>query len=148
SCVDARDLRVLLLQHLDVHEHVLLSRRFRRHRRVNVDGRSPRLTGGSSNSSLATQRSACEHAAVRVFVTGATGFIGRHLCRRLTARGDRVTALVRTAAKASLLGAGVDTLPGDLSLFADRETALPPFDVVIHLAGVVTAEKLGDYERV
>src|SRR5262245_19739839 len=34
-------------------------------------------------------------AADGVFVTGATGFIGRHLVERLLARGERVHALVR-----------------------------------------------------
>ena len=32
---------------------------------------------------------------MRVFVTGGAGFIGRAVARRLAARGDRVTAVVR-----------------------------------------------------
>jgi len=35
------------------------------------------------------------------FVTGATGFIGRHLVRKLRERGDEVAVLVRTPAKAA-----------------------------------------------
>ncbi|MCP5113000.1 MAG: NAD-dependent epimerase/dehydratase family protein, partial [bacterium] len=31
----------------------------------------------------------------RISVTGATGFVGGHLCRRLVAEGHRVKALVR-----------------------------------------------------
>jgi dihydroflavonol-4-reductase len=85
---------------------------------------------------------------MRILVTGGTGFIGRHLCRALMARGDDVIALVRSKHKASTLPAGVRTLEGDLSLFADPRTELPPSDVVIHLAGVVAADKLADYEAV
>jgi nucleoside-diphosphate-sugar epimerase len=85
---------------------------------------------------------------MRVLVTGATGFIGQHLCRHLDERGDEVIALVRNSAKASVLPAGVRTLTGDLSLFADPGTELPPCDVVVHLAGVVAAERMEDYHRI
>ena len=83
---------------------------------------------------------------MRVFVTGATGFIGQHLCRHLIDRGDRVVALVRSQEKASRLPQGVEIVLDDLSKFADAKTVLPPCDVVIHLAGVVAAEKLDDYD--
>ncbi len=85
---------------------------------------------------------------MRVFVTGATGFIGRHLCQELTARGDHVVALVRSAAKAGSLPHGVEAFPGDLSLFADERTVLPEVDVVVHLAGVVAADNLAQYHRI
>jgi nucleoside-diphosphate-sugar epimerase len=85
---------------------------------------------------------------MRVLVTGATGFIGRHLCRRLVDRGDQVLALVRSKQKASSLPLGVEALQGDLSLFADPEARLPPCDVVIHLAGVVAADEPGEYEAI
>jgi nucleoside-diphosphate-sugar epimerase len=85
---------------------------------------------------------------MRVFVTGATGFIGLHLCRTLAARGDRVIALVRSQKKAEKLPAGVERFEGDLSVFADPKTVLPSSDVVIHLAGVVAAGKLDDYRKI
>lgn len=62
---------------------------------------------------------------MRVFITGATGFIGRHLCRRLVERGDRVVALVRAPKKArALLPEAVDLLEGDMSLFASEALVL------------------------
>jgi nucleoside-diphosphate-sugar epimerase len=85
---------------------------------------------------------------LRFFVTGATGFIGQHLCRHLIDRGDEVVALVRSPAKASRLPDGVQTLAGDLSSFAESRTVLPPCDVVVHLAGVIAAEKLEDYDAI
>jgi nucleoside-diphosphate-sugar epimerase len=85
---------------------------------------------------------------MRVLVTGATGFIGRHLCRRLRERGDSVVALVRSKKKASVLADGVEVLEGDLSLFADPRAKIPPFDVVVHLAGVVAADDPREYEAI
>jgi nucleoside-diphosphate-sugar epimerase len=85
---------------------------------------------------------------LRVFVTGATGFIGQHLCRHLIDRGDEVVALVRSPVKASRLPPEVKTMAGDLSMFAGAGTVLPPCDVVIHLAGVIAAERHQDYDAV
>lgn len=85
---------------------------------------------------------------MRVFVTGATGFIGSHLCRRLIERGDRVVALARSPRKASSLPKEIEIFQGDLSKLCDPTTALPPSDVVIHLAGIVSAARLADYERI
>ncbi len=85
---------------------------------------------------------------MRLFVTGGTGFIGRHLCQRLVARGDQVVALVRTESKAASLPAGVEAFRGDLATLADPKTVLPACDVVIHLAGVVAARREQEYAAV
>ena len=53
---------------------------------------------------------------VRAFVTGATGFIGEHLVRKLRERGDEVVALVRTPSKAAgIRDLGAEIVEGDLS---------------------------------
>jgi nucleoside-diphosphate-sugar epimerase len=85
---------------------------------------------------------------MRIFITGATGFIGRHLCQRLAARGDEVVALVRTPAKAAGLPSGVEVFRGDLSTFAEPKTVLPACDVVVHLAGVIAARREEDYAAI
>jgi nucleoside-diphosphate-sugar epimerase len=83
---------------------------------------------------------------VRAFITGATGFIGSHLCRRLLERGDEVVALVRNPDKLKRLPENVRVFRGDLGSFADERTELPQCDVFIHLAGVVTATTADDYD--
>lgn len=84
---------------------------------------------------------------MKVLVTGATGFIGQHLCAHLAERGDHVIALVRSPKKAALLPRGTQILEGDLTLFAS-DVELPEVDVVIHLAGVVTATSPEQYKAI
>ncbi|MEO1436022.1 MAG: NAD(P)-dependent oxidoreductase [Bacteroidota bacterium] len=85
---------------------------------------------------------------MNIFITGGTGFIGQHLCKRLVAEGHELTLLLRSDRKRRLVPTGVTFLPGDLTRFQDENLELPPFDVVIHLAGVVTAKDPADYDRI
>lgn len=82
----------------------------------------------------------------RVLVTGAAGFIGRHLVRRLVEHGDRVTALVRPTSDRSGVD-GVRFAVGDLATGEGLPAALYDVDVVFHLAGVVKARTPADYYR-
>lgn len=72
-------------------------------------------------------------------VTGASGFLGRHLVRELLARGDRVRALVRSHPAPSL-PAAVDLHHGDVLLEETLPPALEGVDGVFHLAGRVMRE--------
>jgi nucleoside-diphosphate-sugar epimerase len=86
---------------------------------------------------------------MRALVTGATGFIGPHLVRRLAQRGDEVTCLVRpTSNLAALAPWPVRFVPGDITDLANLETAVAGCDVVFHLAGVTTALRRADMFRV
>lgn len=85
---------------------------------------------------------------MKIFVTGATGFIGLHLCRRLIADGHEVHALVRTPRKRRQLPAEVQVLEGDLSVFQDETLELPEVDVFVHLAGVVAGSSPQHYWEV
>jgi nucleoside-diphosphate-sugar epimerase len=77
--------------------------------------------------------SAVHVSAMRVLVTGATGFIGRHLVRSLVDRGDEVRALVRpTSDTAELRSLGVDLFEGDLTLAASLAGCCDGIDAVLH----------------
>ena len=66
-----------------------------------------------------------------VLITGATGFIGRHLVRRLLARGDALIVLTRSPARArKLLGLQV-RITSDLAALGDST----PIDAFVNLAG-------------
>ena len=70
-------------------------------------------------------------------VTGATGFLGRHLVGLLSARGERVRVLVRAAAPSPFTGA-VEVVRGDITHEADLLAAAAGCERVYHLAGVVS----------
>jgi nucleoside-diphosphate-sugar epimerase len=78
-----------------------------------------------------------------VVVTGAAGFIGRHLVRLLTARGERVVGIDRRPVPAD---AGVVPLVADLAGAPDHavEGALREADAVFHLAGRAGVRGDGD----
>ncbi len=72
-----------------------------------------------------------------VLVTGATGFIGRHLCWRLIEQGDHVLALVRDRRKAAdLFGPYAETLTSLEHIHRTRR-----IDAVINLAGAPIAAR-------
>lgn len=84
---------------------------------------------------------------MNAFVTGATGFVGAHLVRALVARGDTVTCLVRSPAKAQALRwpATVRTVRGDLGDAAALTAGCAGADVVFHVAGRLSARNLGEF---
>jgi dihydroflavonol-4-reductase len=74
---------------------------------------------------------------VRAFVTGGTGFIGRHLVRKLRERGDEVVALVRSPDKArALRELGAELISGDTSDARLLRQAMDGSRAVFHSAGV------------
>ena len=77
---------------------------------------------------------------MRVFLTGATGFLGRHLVPLLLARGDTLRALVRPGTDASALEAmGVEIFRGELAA-DDVRSAAASSELVFNLAGRVSHE--------
>jgi dihydroflavonol-4-reductase len=73
---------------------------------------------------------------MKVFVTGATGFLGAHVARALSNQGADLRALVRpTSDLRNLEGlSGVETVTGDLQLPASLRSALQGCDALMHVA--------------
>lgn len=81
---------------------------------------------------------------MKVFVTGATGFVGGALAKKLVARGDDVVALVRSPKKAGeLTRLGVETVEGDLDSTEAMREGMRGCDACFHVAAVY---KVGVFE--
>jgi dihydroflavonol-4-reductase len=75
--------------------------------------------------------------AVKVFVTGGTGFIGGEVARQLRARGDEVVCLVRSLEKAAKLAElGCEPVAGDLGDAAAIRDGIEDCDAAIHAAAM------------
>jgi dihydroflavonol-4-reductase len=74
---------------------------------------------------------------VNVLVTGATGFLGAAVVRRLAEAGHRVRMVGRTVPEASLLALG-EFQPLDLQAKGAIRPALAGMDALLHLAGRVS----------
>ncbi|MBA4383183.1 MAG: hypothetical protein C0410_00455 [Anaerolinea sp.] len=76
---------------------------------------------------------------MKILVTGANGFVGSSLCRKLVAAGHQVKAMVRATSDLSLLqGVSVEIVSGSLS---DREALIKATidqEFVFHVAAAVT----------
>jgi len=83
-----------------------------------------------------------------IVVTGASGFVGRHVVRSLVTGGHWVRALVRDARGA----AGLDDLDlelavGDVTEPESLRAAMEGADAVVHLVAIITG-RARDFERV
>jgi dihydroflavonol-4-reductase len=86
---------------------------------------------------------------VKVAVTGATGFVGRHLLALLSSAGHSVRAIVRSSKRGVRIEAeGATPIVGDL----DNDDALAQVtqgaQVVFHLAGLVMARSEQEFMHV
>lgn len=74
-----------------------------------------------------------------LLVTGATGFLGEHLCRVLVERGHAVRGLARSRS-AVLAELGVEHVRGDVLDGPELDRALAGAAAVFHLAGAVSRD--------
>jgi len=78
-----------------------------------------------------------------ILITGATGYIGRHLVSRLVDQGERPRCLVRnTSRAASILPADkVELVEGDTTQPASLEAAVQGVDTIVHAAFITADQK-------
>jgi nucleoside-diphosphate-sugar epimerase len=85
---------------------------------------------------------------MKVFVAGATGVVGRRAVVELVGAGHEVTAVARSAAKATWLR-GVGATPVEVSLFdpAALRTAVTGHDAVVNLATHIPSVRRGSSDE-
>ena len=80
-------------------------------------------------------------------VTGATGFIGSHITRKLVERGDRVKVLVRkTSNTKNIDSLDVEKIYGDVGDLDSLKAAFSGCDKLFHTAGFVSFKK-SDHQK-
>lgn len=86
---------------------------------------------------------------MRVLVTGANGFVGRHVVPALASRGHTVRALVRPGARLDgALPTDAERVFGDVTVPESLPPVVADVDAVVHLAGVTRASRASRYRRV
>lgn len=72
---------------------------------------------------------------MKILVTGANGFLGHHLIKRLD-KGNQISVLLLPGEKTDLKD--VNIIEGDISNYSHVQKAVEDHDIVINLAGVVS----------
>src|SRR5258708_17413932 len=91
---------------------------------------------------------------MQVFLTGATGFVGKHMLKRLLAEGHSMRALVRGPPKASQIAEAafaperVEFLPGDVAEGTGLDAAMQGSDAIIHLVGIIVEKGKNTFDAV
>ena len=83
-----------------------------------------------------------------ILVTGATGFVGRHLCHALKAAGHEVRALVRDTSPLEVLPGGIHTAVGDVVTGHGLGDACGGCDTVIHLVSIIRETMTMTFDKV
>jgi UDP-glucose 4-epimerase len=80
---------------------------------------------------------------MKALVTGANGFLGRHVVSALLTQGIEVRAMIRPAARVEALGwpSSVEIFTADLRTSRELQRGFESVDVLLHLAAVVSGEE-------
>ncbi|HMC19669.1 MAG TPA: complex I NDUFA9 subunit family protein [Gemmatimonadales bacterium] len=86
---------------------------------------------------------------MRIAVTGASGFVGRHVTTLLAGRGHQVRALVRRDDPGRAAAAlPAERTPGDLADPAALAALTRGADVIVHLVGIIVEAGAATFEAV
>lgn len=73
-----------------------------------------------------------------ILITGGTGFVGRHLVRRLIEEGNKVRCLIRKSSKTDVFkGFEVDFFYGDITDYKSLRETSKGIETVVHLVGII-----------
>jgi nucleoside-diphosphate-sugar epimerase len=83
---------------------------------------------------------------MKALVTGATGFIGSHLCEELVKRGYKVTCLSRNTSNLKWIeNLDVRLIKGDCTIIESLLDTVKDVDYIFHLAGLTKACSRDDF---
>ena len=77
---------------------------------------------------------------MKIFVTGAAGFVGSHLVPHLIKNNYQVTALVKSKKEITAVNQNVNIVLGDLSRLSSWRNTLKGNDLIIHLAAQISSK--------
>ena len=79
---------------------------------------------------------------MRIAVTGGTGFVGRHLVKKLSAEGHEVVVLTHKKQSVNPTDSSLTFLNGAIEDIESLKRAFRDVETVFHLVGII-AEKYG-----
>jgi NADH dehydrogenase len=88
---------------------------------------------------------------MKIFMTGATGFVGKNIAARLAEDGHELRCLVRSTESEStwyLKGIGADVVEGDILSVKSLASGAGGCDAVIHLVGIIFERRGAGFEQV
>lgn len=86
----------------------------------------------------------------KIFITGATGFVGRNIIREGIKQGYSFTCLVRNISQAETIfpHANCSFIEGDITRQETLQSAIKGNNAVINLVGIITAGKHSSFEEI
>jgi nucleoside-diphosphate-sugar epimerase len=113
-----------------------------------------RIVKNLDSETIANEPTEDMNVAMKALVTGASGFIGSHLCKYLVSQSIEVHALVRLTSDLSLLKTlipelkGITLEYGDITNIGSLKDVCTNKDVIFNVAGIIKGLKQEVYDRV
>lgn len=85
---------------------------------------------------------------MKIALSGATGFVGRHLAHEFTTRGHEVRALAHSEPPGQAANANVEFVTGDVTRPASLRSWLAGCDAAIHLVGIIAEDGDTTFQRI